>query len=179
MPIVDLLIALNTHAAASQIAPPFHPGTGIATPPWPAQAARRASGAVPRSCGQDKIARVLLESAGASLVYDVARLIDEPGRLQPGALGSRRAGRPKEGRGGRLTAGAGHVDHKVLRARKIAVAFHDDRGLVPGHGHRAFEGRSNAIRGNPPLTTVTGAASIRVTVLLGGIFDLGICLTSD
>jgi hypothetical protein len=134
---------------------------------------------VPRSCGQDKIARVLLESAGASLVYDVARLIDEPGRLQPGALGSRRAGRPKEGRGGRLTAGAGHVDHKVLRARKIAVAFHDDRGLVPGHGHRAFEGRSNAIRGNPPLTTVTGAASIRVTVLLGGIFDLGICLTSD
>jgi hypothetical protein len=38
---------------------------------------------------------------------------------------------------------------------------------------------SNAIWGNPATTAFSGAARIRVTVLLGGILDLGICLTSD
>ena len=38
---------------------------------------------------------------------------------------------------------------------------------------------SNAVWGNPAMTAFSGAARIRVTVLLGGILDLGICLTSD
>jgi len=38
---------------------------------------------------------------------------------------------------------------------------------------------SNAFWGNPAMTAFSGAARIRVTVLRGGILDLGICLTSD
>jgi hypothetical protein len=71
------------------------PRSGIAQPSWPTQAPRRASGTVPPLCRLGKTPRVLLESAGPSLVYDVARLDLE--HLATGALPSRHAGAAQEG----------------------------------------------------------------------------------
>lgn len=74
-------------------------------------------------------------------------------------------------------------DETVIDGEIVAVDESGSRDYLSQHAFKPVSRESvsdsNAFRGKPAMTAISGAARIRVTVLRGGILDLGICFTTD